>query len=143
MSTLEDLAKQAQAARDIIDNVSAILEDAGRSVVIEVINATSRRLRYEREEHEHGAMQALPALTIEPFSANVFGARSSAGGVATGTEGNVRYFVDDEGTVVRVRWNIPFSGRNEANINSYGLNKDFYVYSSQIAGGDRGYLLAT
>jgi hypothetical protein len=128
MDSLEDLAKQVQASRDIIDDVSAVLEDAARSVVIEVINATSCRLRYQSEKHEHGAMEVLPATVMEPFSANVFGSRSSSGAIGTGTQGYVSYLVEgvDAGTEYHVYWENPFAGSNEASVATFGPNQHIF-----------------
>ncbi|MFB6514147.1 hypothetical protein ACFCW4_06785 [Streptomyces virginiae] len=134
---LEEMAKQVQAARDIIDDVSALLEDAARSVVIEVVNATTCKLLYVGRNVSHGTFEVLPGTVIEPFSPNVFGARSSSGAVGTGTEGIVRYAMDDVGTEFRVRWDNPFSGGNEAQAFIEGPNKDLYSYSHMITGGNK------
>jgi hypothetical protein len=137
VDNLEDMAKQVQAARDIIDDVSALLEDAARSVVAEVINATTCKLRYVGRDISHGTFEVLPSAVIAPFSSNVFGARSSSGAFATGTEGIVRYAMDDVGTECRVRWDNPFSGGNEAEVFMGGPYADLYSYSAAITGGNK------
>ncbi|MFD7558835.1 hypothetical protein ACFV9E_30400 [Streptomyces sp. NPDC059835] len=134
---LEEMAKQVKAARAIIDDVSAILEDAARSVVIEVVNVTTCKLRFVGRDISHGALEVFPDTIIQPFSPNVFGARSSSGAIATGTEGIIRYAVDDAGTEFHVRWDNPFSGANEAQAFMGGPNKDLYSFSYMITGGNK------
>jgi hypothetical protein len=136
MDSLEDLAKEVQAARDIIDDISALLEDAARSVVIEVINATTCKLKYAGRDLSHGTFEVLPSNVIDAFSSNVFGARSSSGAIGTGTEGIVRYAMDD-GTECGIRWDNPFSGSNEAQMYAGGPNGGLYSCSQVIAGGNK------
>lgn len=128
MSTLEDLAKQAKAAKELIDNVSAILGDAARSAVIEVTNATTQTLTIHGTKQMSGgfAENALPANTIPPMQSNVFGARSAEGGIFVGTEGGVWYTIGADTAVLYVRWNVPWSGDNEYSVTLTGASPGFY-----------------
>jgi hypothetical protein len=143
MPSLEDVAKEVKAAAEIINTVSGLLEDAARSAIIEINNATSRTLRRipwsVGDGHRHGAFQAgaLPKDKIDPYKSDVFGSRSSAGAIAVGTEGNVWYDLDDEGTKLHVRWNVPFAGGNESGSHVEGPHADWYTVRYLISGGNK------
>jgi hypothetical protein len=140
--TLQDVAKEVKAAVEIIDAISELVEDAARSVVIEINNATSQTLRRIRpsdgDGHAHGSFQsgALPKETIEPFQSDVYGSTSSAGTIGVGTEGNVWYDVDGQGTRFLVRWVLPFVGSNESGAHTEGTHADFYQVRHIISGGN-------
>ncbi|MFI7642788.1 hypothetical protein [Nonomuraea sp. NPDC049400] len=131
---MQEIAKEVKATAEIIDTVSRILEDASRSAVIEVNNATSRTLRRLRSSHAHGAFAKLPADSIGPFQSDVFGSKSSTGGIMTGTTGLVVYGLDDEGTALKISWVVPFIGGNEARAEVTGPNAGFYVCRGDIPG---------
>lgn len=137
-TALEDLAKQAKAAKELIDSVSHIIELAGRSAIIEVTNVTSQPIRIIGRELRDGAfgIGATPADVIAPMTTGVFGAMSSTVSVV-GTEGVIVYALDDQGTTLRIRWNVPFVGGNDASLNIEGPNKDLYAFSHQFSGGNK------
>ncbi|MER5321530.1 hypothetical protein [Streptosporangium roseum] len=134
---MQDIAKEVKATAEIIDTVPKILADASRSAVIEVNNATSRTLRRSRSAHAHGAFAKLPADSIGPFQPDVFGSKSSEGGIATVTTGLIVYGLDDEGTALKISWLVPFVGGNEARAEVTGPNAGFYVCRGEIPGGSR------
>ncbi|GAB95330.1 hypothetical protein BJY21_003249 [Kineosphaera limosa] len=140
MVSIQDVAKEAKAAEELIATVSRILATAARSAVIEITNATSRPIKMSRQAHEHGAFarESLPTQEIAAMSSVVVGSRSSEGAVATGTEGRLWYTLDDEGTHFYMRWNVPFiSTSNEQNYYVAGPHKDLYDSWGIISGGNK------
>lgn len=139
MSSLEDLAKQAKAAKEFIDHVSQILKQASRSALIEVTNATTQTLKVHRTANQHGAFanDALPASSIEPMQSNVFGARSVSGGVMVGTEGRVWYSIGSTNTHFYIHWDVPFLGENDINWKVEGDGAAWFDASGVRSGGDK------
>ena len=138
-SDLKKLAENAKALKETIDNVSSMLADAGRSAVIEVINATSRpltRLYLDQSGHDSGGFLTLPKTVIAPFSSDVVSSKSGSV-IPEGTEGNLFYFLDDAGTKVHVRWHVALLAANEWGINIIGPNADHYLGSGAGAAGNK------
>ena len=90
---------------------------AARSFRILFRNITELTLRRASMELPHGEFSnnggAVPPDTIAPFTRAEW--QSESGGLATGTEGIVVYS-SDRGNL-RIRWNNPFVGGNELEIN--------------------------
>lgn len=139
MTTLQDLAKEIKAAEEVIQSVSRILSDAARSAVIEIINATTQTLTIRRTTHEHGAFakDSLPDNTIPPMQSNVFGSRSSEGGIMVGTEGRVWYTIGADTAVLYIRWNVPFLGGNDKSFGIEGASSSFYTIAAEQSGGNK------
>lgn len=144
-TSFEELAKNVRSIQDIIERVSAILKDAGKSANIEVVNTTSVRLqtRINGDGHAHGGFAgANPGQDIAPVSRDAFGSRSAANSVGTGTAGSVFYLLDEEGTTWHVRWELPFLGENEAQCSVSGPHADWYETTARYTGGDKNVKIA-
>jgi hypothetical protein len=137
INSLQDLAKEIEAARQIIETLGNLVADAARSAIIEVNNTSSRTLRRQPREggHRHGSFQTPPKEEIGPFSTDAFASKS--GGGLYGTTGSVFYNLDNEGTVFHVRWDIPFAGENVAQCNVAGPHADFYEWFATPTGGNK------
>ncbi|MEE1758153.1 hypothetical protein [Streptomyces sp. SP18BB07] len=134
---IQDLAKEVKAAKEVIDTVSSILSDAARSVVVEFNNATSRTVRQVARNTPHGTWAQFPAGAVNAFQSDVFGTKSSEGGIATGTTATIDYAIDEEGTNLHLYWENPFSGANTYSLTLTGPNSDFYLADGIIAGGNK------
>lgn len=137
MTSIEDLAKDVKATRAMIDDAGAMLKDASRSALVELDNNTSRTLRRGHEELKHGGWGKLPADAVGPFSSDAFSSQSGEASLFTGTEVITEYSLDDEGTLLHIRWEVPWAGTNEYNCNLVGANSDFYETAGIIATGNK------
>lgn len=131
---LKKWADAIKAATEAIDAVSNLL-DAPRSVLLEVNNTTSQLLRIEGSgDHDWGVFRDNPPFEISPGTSAVFSSQSDR--PLTGTQGNVRYHVDDEGTIFHLEWNVPFVGGNESHCRVEGRRAGWYIANSITGGGN-------
>jgi len=131
---LKKWADTIKATTEAIDAVSNLL-DAARSVSLEVNNTTSQLLRIEGSgDHDWGAFLPVPPFEILPGTTVVFGSQSDR--PLTGTQGNVRYHVDDAGTIFHLEWNVPYIGGNESHCRVEGTNAGWYITNSTTGGGN-------
>jgi hypothetical protein len=119
-----------------VDAVAHTLESsATRSVIREVNNTTSRRLGlHGGGDHDWGGFRQLPPDPIAPRATGLFTSQSN--GLLTGTQGNVQYRLDADGTIFHLEWDNPFVGDNEALCRVEGPNADFYATASVTGGGN-------
>jgi len=113
---------------DVVDGVSSVSAGAtfvsmvgsaligARSVTLEVNNNTNKVLRrYPHGLHlDHGRFVRWPAAAIAPQGFDVFSAASKDPSVMTGTEGYVRYTLDDDHIrlMMTCGWDNPYFGDN-------------------------------
>jgi len=101
---------------DLVNKISASLSQDARSVVIEVVNFTSRILTKGPDNFSHGGFgQTLPHERIGPFSVDAFSVTSD--GLATGVEGSVTYSAEQAGDFL-IGFDNPFVGTNGMKVNS-------------------------
>lgn len=100
----------------MIKALSDVLPDEGRTVIVEIVNLTSRILTKGGDHFDHGGFSAtLPAAVIPPFRSDVFAAES--GGVAVGVEGWVTYTAEGAKDFT-VHFDDPFLGSNSQSVQS-------------------------
>ncbi|MEH7041031.1 hypothetical protein V7057_24860, partial [Bacillus pseudomycoides] len=130
------IAGGAAAVSEAISKVKSALSiiNPPRSVILIFENHTNTTLRKVRENFEHGGWAVPPEGEIPPNSALIFGARSSAGSIATGTEGRITYAGD--GIEVTLYWDNPFIGSNECNITISGPKAAQYRVHHACGAGD-------
>jgi hypothetical protein len=135
LSGLKEAADAIKASAEAIDAVANTIEkNASRSVILQVNNATSRRLTKLEEHHAHGGFRQPPGFSIEPGQTDLFTSQTT--GVATGTEGSVRYGVDGTDAFYNVTWSNPFIGTNGTNSTLDGLNTELLVILHEGASGN-------
>ena len=61
---------------------------------------------------------------------------SQSDGLLTGTQGNVQYRIDSEGTIFHLEWNNPISGDNESLCRVEGTHADYYLTAYVTGGGN-------
>lgn len=133
--SLEDLAKNTKALRETLQDLERILGFLERSVIVRVVNATTRTIWRADHRHEHGAFKGVsPSESILPMNFDQYGTGTT--GLLTGTEGFVTYAVDDDGTTFTVSWSNPFVGTNGSNLTIQGPNAAWYTSSHIIPGGN-------
>lgn len=114
---LKALGDDVIAATSFIKVLSDALPDETRSIVVEVVNLTSRGLQKGQEGFDSGGFgPALPDPSIPPFSTRLFTVESS--GLATGVIGNVAYIVEGLGRSFNVHFSNPFVGGNTQSVQS-------------------------
>lgn len=123
------------ATAEAIDAVSSIL-DAPRSVVLEVNNTTSRPLILrDIGDHDWGAFRDPPDPSgIPPGTTGLFTSQSDR--PLTGTQGHVKYHVDNEGTLFHLEWNVPYAGANESLCRVEGGRENYYITKYSTGGGN-------
>ncbi|MFE5819939.1 hypothetical protein ACFQ6S_41860 [Streptomyces sp. NPDC056479] len=138
IAAVKETAEAIKATTEAIKTVVDFMEDAARSVVCEVNNVTSVPLVYEDSGHDHGGFRETPSGAIQPRATGLFGSRSKAFSVGTGTEGWVRYRLDSEGTSLIVMWDNPYAGSNECSAKVEGPHADWYATVAISGAGDKG-----
>jgi hypothetical protein len=114
--TIDAYIKMISDGIDLVKKINDSLSQDARSIVIEIINFTSRELRMTTNNFEHGNFgPALPKGLVGPFSIEAFGVVSA--GLLTGVEGSVNYSAEGAGEFL-VGFNNPFAGSNAVNVNS-------------------------
>jgi hypothetical protein len=113
LSTLADAVK---AANNAIQALSDLLPDETRSLIVEIVNLTSRSLTKGQDGFDHGAFgPTLPAALIPAYQSDLFSVVSS--GVATGVEGTVTYTAEGAADFT-VHFDNPFLGSNSQSVSS-------------------------
>jgi hypothetical protein len=112
-SAVEELSKFVQAATGLMDQVSSVLPDETRSIVVEVDNVTPFPMIKITDNFGSGGFGTLPNPTLSPYSSNVFSGKS--GGIATGVSGSVTYSVEGTGQFL-IGFDNPFLGSNAVNV---------------------------
>jgi hypothetical protein len=105
-----------EASKELISAAADIAEDAKKSIVLEVVNSTSRTLRKIGNDFEHGGFGKVhPRPSIGPFQADVFVVQTSA--FLQGVEGSVSYAAEGVGNFL-VGFSNPVSGTNTVNVDA-------------------------
>jgi ribosomal protein S27AE len=111
---LKALGDALVATKDFLNQLSDILPNESRTILVEILNLTSRQLRKDSDSFDSGGFGSrLPEIFIPPFSNDVFIVESSGAGVI----GNVSYAVDGASTF-NVHFSNPFVGGNTQSVQS-------------------------
>ena len=134
-AALGTVASTVTAAGTVIKAVSDLLPDETRSIVVEVVNLTSRSLVKGGDSFAHGGFgPTLPAAAIPAFRSDVFSVES--GGLATGVEGWVTY--TGEGAAdFTIHVDDPFLGSNSQSVGSN--TDDVLSILGDISGGNHAH----
>ena len=115
-AALNTLADTVRATGTVIQAVSDLLPDETRSLVVEIVNLSSRSLTKGGDGFDHGGFGAtLPTAVIPAFHSDLFTVVSN--GVATGVEGGVTYTAEGASDFT-VHFDNPFLGSNSQSVHS-------------------------
>jgi hypothetical protein len=93
-AALQTVGDIVSATGDVIKKLSDVLPDETRSVIVEVINLSSKNLSKGADDFAHGGFGPdLPQAQIGPLKSDVFSTKST--GVATGVEGRLTFPLRD------------------------------------------------
>jgi hypothetical protein len=135
------LVAAAENIKKVADAISAVenaLKVFDRSVVLEIDNTCNVPLTLQGTNHNHGDFKSHPPQTIAPHSSVLFSSASS--GLATGTEGQVRYHLDGADTLFHIGWVNPFIGTSDADSRIDGIDAGFYVNHDISGGGNTAHM---
>jgi hypothetical protein len=136
LNGVKEAAETIKAVAEAIQIVGDLLNDAERSVVLELDNTSTRRLTLQEVNSEHGGFRTpIPPQSVNPVSSVLFAHASE--GFLTGTEGWVKFRIDDEGTTFHLQWVNPFLGGNESSCRVEGTHTDWYVTHTFSGGGNK------
>jgi hypothetical protein len=136
LNGVKEAAETIKAVAQAIQIVGDLINDAERSVVLELNNTSTRRPVLQEVNSEHGGFRTpLPPDSINPLSTVLFAHASE--GFLTGTEGWVKFRIDDEGTSFHLQWVNPFVGENESSCRVEGTHADWDVTHSFTGGGNK------
>jgi hypothetical protein len=115
-AALDTLASIVTSTSGVIKVLSDLLPNETRSVVVEIVNLTSRTLTKGGDSFDRGAFgPSLPQAQIPAFKSDVFTVESD--GFATGVEGSVNY-VAAGASDFAVHFDNPFLGSNSQGVKS-------------------------
>ena len=115
-AALGTVASTVSAAGTVIKAVSDLLPDETRSLVVEVVNLSSRALVKGTDDFAHGGLgPTLPRGLVPAFQTDVFSVESD--GIATGVEGWVTYAAEGAADFT-VHFDNPFLGSNSQSVQS-------------------------
>jgi hypothetical protein len=138
---LKEAADTIKATVEAIQAIASILDDAARSVIIEVNNTTTRTLNLTKVQSLFGGFRApLPPDSISPRTTALFAHASKGTPAVTGSDGAVGYSMnDDAGSSLVLKWDNPFIGSNDFSAPVEGPSaRDFYFVRTFTGSGDKG-----
>lgn len=104
------------AVRSVINAIGDAIPDESRSIIVEVVNGTSRTLTKTAAGFDSGGFGTpLPDIQIHPFSSNIFTAQNTS--VLQGVIGNVFYQANGQ-KGFNVHFSNPFFGGNTQSVQS-------------------------
>jgi uncharacterized protein with LGFP repeats len=105
-------------------------------VVCIINNVSDVPLAFGGHSLDHGGFATNPPEWIAPRTSVPFGAQSSSGAIATGTEGTVWYNTPD-GTSFRFHWDNPWSGDDGSESEVTGALGALYTSYTMTGNGDQ------
>lgn len=139
LNSISDATKKGfEAAEVAVRDVRSVIEalNGARSVIVTIKNNTSKDYQLLRTHHDHGGFATPAPGLLKSRETIVFGSQSSAGSIATGTEGSVTYMC--EGLEVTLKWDNPFAGSNSADVDCTGPKTNAFRVVAQAGSGNQG-----
>jgi uncharacterized protein with LGFP repeats len=134
-----DIHKETKAVQETLAGLKAILDqlDKARSVACIINNVSDVPLSFAGNHFDSGGFATAPPQWIAPRTSAAFGAQSSSGAIATGTEGTVWYVAPD-GTSFRFHWDNPWAGGTGSESEVTGSLGALYTSYTITGNGDQG-----